>query len=74
MNAYSIEAIQAHAAKRREVNAKFRLLQDAGFKYEGNRFKHPSGKIIMTQVYNKMNYAGLVQRLKDLGFKVGETA
>jgi len=71
MNNHSVEAIQKYAAKRLDVNRKHTLLQQCGFKYEGTRYKHPNGKLIMMQAYEKMNYNALVSRLAALGFNLG---
>lgn len=71
MNAYSLEAIQKHAEKRRDVHRKHTLLKELGFFAEETRYKHPSGKIIMRQMYDKMNYEALVYRLATLGFHLG---
>lgn len=71
MNKYSIEAIQKHAEKRRDVNQKHNLLRELGFVFEGTRYKHPNGKIIMWTMYEKMNFQSLVNRLASLGFNLG---
>lgn len=74
MNKYSIEALQRHVEKRHEVNRKHTLLKELGFFYEGSRYKHPNGKIIMMQVYEKMNYNMLLGRLNSLGFSLTRLA
>jgi hypothetical protein len=74
MNPISVTGIQNHVNKRRDINRKHTLLRELGFVYEGTRYKHPNGKLIMMQVYEKMNYNMLLGRLNSLGFSLTKLA